>query len=211
MPKKCPPGVICIENMTLLFIFLFIFIIVYFYYSNNFDNKKKNLVNVYPDKTNKSLFDHFHYTNNNNSFGSTLINNRDDVLLNPYTPPLKNDFYNMPNILDPRGTPKVPINISTSALNTNYSQVGILTRMNGGEIILPLMGRPLYTNRDKWQYYTLSERNIKLPVVNKGKSCTSTYGCDNLYNGDSVYVEGYNDAFNVTIYDNNTMEYIPII
>ena len=134
------------------------------------------------------------------------------VLLNPYTPPLKNNYYyHPPNILDPRGTPTIPINISTSSLNTNYSQVGVLTRLNGDEMILPLMGRPLYSNRDKWQYYTLSERNIKLPIVNKGKSCTCSIGCDTIYNGDTIYVEGYKDAFSSTIYDNNTMEYIPVI
>ena len=58
-------------------------------------------------------------------------------------------------------------------------------------------GRPLMANRDKWQFYTMNN-NIKLPIVNRGKSCTNEYGCDNLYNGDSVYVEGIKDAFNVT-------------
>ena len=108
---------------------------------------------------------------------------------------------------------KVPINISTRAVDVNYRQVGILTRENGKETILPLMGRPLYTNRDKWQFYTLSDQNnsIKLPITFKGKSCTNEYGCDNLYNGDVVYVEGYNDAFKVTSYDNNTMKYIPFV
>ena len=46
MPKKCPPGVICIENMTLLFIILFIFILGYFYYYNFLfkkNNTKKNI------------------------------------------------------------------------------------------------------------------------------------------------------------------------
>ena len=70
------------------------------------------------------------------------------------------------------------------------------------------MGRPLFSSRDKWQYYTLSEEMLNYLLSTK-ESCTCTYGCDNLYNGD-VYVEGYKDAFNVTIYDNNTMEYIHI-
>ena len=52
---------------------------------------------------------------------------------------------------------------------------------------------------------------IKLPVSHKGKPCINEYGCDNLYNGDSVYVEGYNDAFKATIYDNNVMKYIPFL
>ena len=50
-----------------------------------------------------------------------------------------------------------------------------------------------------------------MPIVNKGKSCTCSYGCDNLYNGDSVYVEGYKDAFKATIYENSQPIYIPYL
>jgi len=71
----------------------------------------------------------------------------------------------------------------------------------------------LFTSRDKWQFYTMSDKNnsVKLPVSKGGRSCTNEYGCDNLYNGDTVYVEGYNDAFKVTIYDNSNIQYIPAI
>jgi len=48
-----------------------------------------------------------------------------------------------------------------------------------------------------------------LPVTYKKRSCTSDQGCDNIYNGDTVYVEGYNDAFKATIYDNAIQYSIP--
>lgn len=133
----------------------------------------------------------------------------DDVLMNPYQAPLRDDrVFNNIRGRDPRG---MPVNVPTQSVDTNYRQIGILTRINGPETILPLMGRPLFTNRDKWNFYTMSDKNnmIKLPIVNRGKSCTGEYGCDNLQNGDTVYVEGYNDAFKVTSYDNNQMRYIP--
>ena len=81
------------------------------------------------------------------------------------------------------------------------------------DTILPLFGRPLYSNRDKWQYYTMNDKShaIKLPISQNGKSCTSETGCNSLYNGDNVYVEGYNDVFNVTVYENNAIQYIPIV
>ena len=105
----------------------------------------------------------------------------------------------------------MPINVRTQGppINTNYRQVGLLTRINGKETILPLMGRPLLKNRDKWQFYTMSDKNnsVKLPISFKKKSCTGEYGCDNIYNGDTVYVEGYKDAFQATIYDNAVAEY----
>ena len=52
---------------------------------------------------------------------------------------------------------------------------------------------------------------IKLPVSKNGKSCTSEYGCNDLFNGDVVYVEGYNDSFKVTMYENQKLSYIPYI
>ena len=136
--------------------------------------------------------------------------NNNDILLNPYSPPLRDDrIFNNDNAIL-----RVPINQSTQSFDTTYRQIGILTRENGPETILPLMGRPLFSNRDKWNFYTMNDKNnmIKLPTITfKNKSCTNDQGCDNLYNGDTVYVEGYNDLFKVTIYDNNVMKYIPYL
>ena len=115
----------------------------------------------------------------------------------------------------PSGT--IPINVSTNvgAVDTSYRQVGILTPLNGTNQnnILPLMGRPLFTNRQKYQYYTISNQhnNVKLPVSVRGRSGTNEYGVDEIFNGDNVYIEGYNDAFKVTIYDNDTIKYIPFL
>lgn len=141
------------------------------------------------------------------SFSFSNIPN--DVLLNPYTAPLKDDRYIQSH--DIRGG--IPINISTRAVDTDYRQVGLLKRMNGPEMLLPLMGRPLFVSRDKWQYYTMSDKNnaIKLPVSFKSKSCTNEYGCDQINNGDTVYVDGIDAPFEVTIYDNAVMKYIPFV
>ena len=223
--KKCPPGVICLENVTMFFLAIVIFIIGYMIYihflkspsstQKTMTQTEKIIINQGPDvkrgyygeSYNQGLFSMFMRPN----YGYTNLPG--DVLLNPYAPPLKDERYLIPEVsYYPPGA--VPINISTNvgAVNTNYRQVGILTPLNGPNKILPLMGRPLFINRDKWQYYTLSDtNNIKLPVVKNGKSCTNEYGCDNLYNGDTIYVEGYNDAFKVTVYDNDTIRYIPAI
>ncbi len=134
----------------------------------------------------------------------------DDVFFDLYKAPLRDDRCFTASG-DMRGA--VPINVSTqSCADAKYRQLGILTRYGGkDETILPLMGRPLFSKRDKWNFYTLNDKNnmIKLPVKVKGKSGTSEYGCDNVYNGDIVFVEGYNDAFKVTTYDNDVVRYLP--
>jgi len=198
MGRKCQPGVICIENVTLFTIIIIVLALCYLLYINSKQRTtttEKIVIN--PNESNMFVRPNFGFTNIPG-----------DTLFNPYNPPLKNSGYMVPN-RDIRGA--IPINIQTQGYNASYGQVGILTRVNGGEMILPLMGRPLMTGRDKWQYYCMSDQNIKLPVSNNGKSCTGEYGCGNLYNGDTIYVEGYNSVFKVTIYENENPRYIPVI
>ncbi len=195
MTKRCAPGIICIENATMYIILLVILC--------------------------GALTLYYKITKPNNEVRETVVNNTtnmrytaptpssyrysDDVLLNPYDPPLRDNSYSAMKFM--------PINIQTHGVDTNYRQIGILTRLNGSDTILPLMGRPLFVNRDKWNFYTMNDKNnmIKLPITFKSKSCTNEYGCDNIYNGDTVYVEGYNDAFKATVYDNQILRYIPYL
>ena len=203
MGKKCIPGVICIENMTLFFLFVVLVLLVYFYYIHFVKNKNNG--------------------NNGNGNNVVLVNSpqtpynslasmsaRRDPFNDPYAPPLQNaDGIIYPrDFRDMRGV--VPINIETQGLATQYQQIGILE--NGGNLILPLMGRRSMVGRDKWQYYSISNTgtlNTKLPVTYQGRSCTSENGCDNINTGDTVYVKGYNETFQATIYENNLLQYIP--
>ena len=194
---KCPPGVICIEQYMFLFCTIIICVGLYFIYT------KQNYTNSVIKYTSNCL------NQERDQEREQQQEPRPDILLNPYTPPLKplqfiNPSYNIK---------KMPINIKTQGQNQEYNQIGILTRVNGEETVLPLMGRPLITHRDKWNYYTMNDKNnmIKLPILFKNRSCTSEIGCDSVYDGDTIYVEGYKDLFRVTLYDNNTLEYIPYI
>ena len=210
---KCLPNMFCIRNTTIFFIVILSAIGIYFFYSNymKMGTTVTQSTPAMPSMSmpSMSMPPLFMVSSRANS----------DVLEDPYAPPLRNDSYfggiNMGNMggaanMMPMAA-GIPINVRTQGppINTNYRQVGLLTRINGKETILPLMGRPLLKNRDKWQFYTMSDKNnsVKLPISFKKKSCTSEYGCDNIYNGDTVYVEGYKDAFQATIYDNAVMEY----
>jgi hypothetical protein len=211
MPKKCPEGVICFENFTLVMFLFIALVLIYFLFfvvspsytnNNNIVVKKEPSSNTILSNLGLARFwniPSYPYTNN-------------DVLINPYVPPLKDDRYIMRDTI-PLTIPSsaVPINVPTQGVDSSYRQVGILTRTNTNEpLIMPLMGRPTITNRDKWQYYCMNN-SVKLPMSHNGKSCTAEYGCDGLYNGDTVYVEGYDDTFKITMYDNNTIRYIPYI
>lgn len=129
----------------------------------------------------------------------------------------------------------LPVNVETRGVRSDYNQVGILTKTDGNSgfskikmfsdsdpddefnnntLIIPLMGRRCISGRDKWQYYTISNTgtlNSKLPVTVRGRSCSSEYGCDEIMDGDIIFVKGYNHGFKVTMYENTTFSYIPVL
>ena len=185
-----------ITNSTMLF-FIALVVVLYFVYFSYF--KFNTLV---PSNTNQTSMSFYPLMTN-----SCKVTN--DVLLNPYDAPLRDERVFNKSCANVN----IPINIPTQSVNSNYRQLGILTRVNRDDTILPLMGRPLIVNRDKWNYYTMNDKNnmIKLTISFKNKSCSSETGWDSVYNGDTVYVEGYSDLFRVTLYDNATMEYIPYL
>jgi hypothetical protein len=208
MRASCPSGFICFENISL--ILLIVGLIVFAYYSlNNHNSPSKVEVrnNIYPES--------------NGFFGGGLswpyTNIGLGTFFNPLAPPLRDERYITSFPLGGGVAPVVPINVPTNigAVETNYRQLGIITPLNQSskDSILPLMGRPLFTNRDKWNYYTISNQhnNVKLPVSKAGRSCTNEYGCDKLYDGDTVYVEGANEAYKVTVYENDVIRYLPFI
>lgn len=217
MPQKCIPGVICIENMTFFMLLISLGVVIYIYtsiYSGSLTQKSAVVgggqMSMVPEH-------HHHYSNQNMFTGklnSIYSNHPKDVLLNPYAGPLRDERPHVSG--DVRGDiPVVPINVRTQGyVDSEYRQMGFLKKnVDGEEVIVPLMGRPLIANRDKWQYYTINDKNnsIKLPIIHRGKRCMGEYGCDSISNGDDVQVEGYNNTFKTTLYDNNTMTYIPVV
>lgn len=194
-------------NFTYNFLFLILFVAVFYIIyllSNNQTNNKHSYQTPNHNFLNLGV-------NNNNSDCNSKFN---DIC----SPPLKkNEYVNEMANHKMQHNNGIPINIETRPTNSQYQQIGILTqnKSNGSDnLILPLMGRRTQSGRDKWQFYTTSNTghlSSKLPISINGKSCTSEYGCDDIYNGDNVYVEGYNDIFNVTKYENDTLRYIPSI
>jgi Family of unknown function (DUF5755) len=200
-------GLICIETLSIFLILICILTIIYVVSKTNQTiNITQDQKNSYPNQNAGAFYGIPNYPYNNLP---------GDVLLNPYVPPLNNERYIVPQVqYIPPNT--VPINISTSigAVETSYRQVGILnSSRNVDGRVVPLMGRPLYVNRDKWQYYTISNQhnNVKLPIIVQGRDALRDQGVNQLYTGDLVYVEGYNEYFRVKIYETDTIKYIPYI
>ena len=196
MAKKCLPGVICIENMTLFLLVFIAVVLVYIFHKNVVE---KPATSEKPGPTIVVLDKYLGESRNN------VISPPENHMFEPDLVGTFPEVHVRPNI-----------NIATRGTNQSYSQIGILTRpgLNAETLILPLMGRRLDSGRNKMQYYTISNTgniNTKLPVSKDGRSCTGEYGCDEIFNSDTVYVEGYADTFKATIYENSRYNYIPSI
>jgi hypothetical protein len=214
--KKCPPGVICIENITLVFLIILFLILGYLFYSQisnkRHERRSEKIIIQAPPSQERGLFA---------NPGYSFSNLQGDVLMNPYEPPLRDEGYGYgygngyAGPIIPPG--RVPVNVPTNigALDVGYRQYGILKPVRGStkDNILPLMGRPVNTSRQKFQYYTISNQhnNVKLPIIVRGRSGTTEYGVDELFSGERVLVEGDKTPYEVKMYDNDSIRYIPYI
>ena len=150
------------------------------------------------------------------------INNREAVILDDYAHSIEKDHQRVVNPLLPpeRSYPYrtnpigVPINIPTRGYIPQFQQIGIITKKTEGEpVILPLYGKPVYPGSSKWMYYTSTDKfpSIKLPVLNNNKDCQNEYGCNELYDSETINVPSYNKDFSLSIYQYDKPRYIPVI
>lgn len=239
MAKKCPPGVFCIENITLSFVFLVLaacFVFIYYFNKKNSDREGHMTlesltnalhVNMHNNMIQRMMPSFFtSYGDSVNCNDASCSQNARNVYLDPHAPAQKINFYmnqHPANMGDVRGQPSLsypqrgpflqpPVMTQPLAAKC-FSQIGILTDNAGTDRILPLFGRPLQTNRNKWQYYTMNDSNniVKLPLQVRGKSSMEEYGVDEIMSNENITVQGFNRDFNATIYENQGPLYNPYL
>ena len=155
--KKCPPGVICIENYSMFFIVVCVLILGYIIYINVL--KQSIVVNNSPSEKIVIKDTTRENTGLNSWFGGWFpswpyTNLPSDPLLNPYAPPLRDERYFIPGFPS-RAVPPgaVPINVSTNigAVDTQYRQLGIMTATNSKGKIIPLI--TIFFCRVYWNFF----------------------------------------------------------
>ena len=96
--------------------------------------------------------------------------------------------------------------------NQEYQQIGLLTANEEDKepIVLPLFARKLRHNKDRWQYYTATDKNnmMRLPIRHDNMKCEEDIGCREIYDGDTLSVEIYEGRqFKATIYKLDAPKY----
>ena len=211
MGKKCPPGVLCIENFTIVIIIIISIGIVYFMHKH-YLFQSLIMHNITENPTRSPTHAPTHAPAHAPATIQITDTREGDITSDPYVPPLKPAQHGIVSVRT-RGGGLHP-----------YKQIGYLKysmgnhqgkhhgrhrgRHQGGNSMMSLFGRPSDTSRSKWNYYTI-HNGIKLQVNNKSRSCTSEQGCDELFSGDTVYVDGMDHTYHVTVYETSSFRYTP--
>lgn len=189
----CPKGSFCFRNIT-IYIFAFTLLLTTYYYHKII---KDLILSISSNSNSQYQYQHpykQHQRQHQQHRQHQHQQNHKDVLLNPFTPPLKtNNFSN----------------------DQTFSQIGILTPTNSDNNSgpIPLMAKPTYSNRNKWQYYSLSGQfhQMKLPLTHNGRKTMTEFGIDEISNGETIHIDGLKDNYSVSLYDNNNIPYNPFI
>ena len=118
------------------------------------------------------------------------------------------------------GGAMIPINVQTQGFPDTFQQIGVLTAPGGTNMsaspnrtVLPLFGRKLTTNRDRWNYYTRTDgmNPVQVPLEFKRRNCDDDTGCDEIITGDAVGVPVLGQSYTANVYRYSTPRYIPFI
>ena len=127
---------------------------------------------------------------------------------------LGGDIRNAPGLqISPTSDPAYPLR----GVPQSFQQMGTIVSAapdaspDAQPTILPLVGRPSPTNRDRWNYYTATDQYnmMRVAVAVDGKDCQEDVGCREITNGDTISVPAYKKDFIAQIYKYDRPQYNP--
>jgi Family of unknown function (DUF5755) len=206
----CPPGFLCMDTSTMLFgLLLAIVIVAGIIYLHSQQQQQQQ-----PQQQQKPQI-----VVVKTEAPRPAITVNSDPRFAPMPP---EQSYNTPvdnGFPIPAGLGALPVNSYTRGAPGAFQQVGVLTAPGGTETsgsptrtILPLFGRSIDSNRNRWNYYTRSDgiNPVQLPLQFKRRNCDDDNGCDEVSDGDSVGVPVLGNSFTVSLYKYSTPRYLPI-
>jgi hypothetical protein len=119
------------------------------------------------------------------------------------------DWMEAPEYPPRGGIASIPINIPTQGLPESFQMTG---NINVDGKMLPLYGRrTMRGSSDRWNYYTRTDtfNPVPIPLRYQNKDCMDDIGCQELYSGEHVVLDGTGEHGKVRLYRYDGPPYAP--
>ena len=102
-----------------------------------------------------------------------------------------------------------PFNYATQGIPEKYQSYGLVTLEDGQQ--LPLYGRKVATRSDRFNYYTRTDtyNPVPVPIRYKGRDCQDSIGCEEIFSGEDIRLQGNGKHGKVTMYQYDGPMYFP--
>ena len=204
MANRCPPGVFCVSN-TLLFALIGVLAGIVVFVAWQGGSALATGAAVGPIVIRMPPQPPMAPT--------TVLNSGPDFIDTRFARPPQplRDWLAPPEFPPRGGIATIPINIPTQGLPEQFQSIGNI-RVDGTEKMLPLYGRRTATgNGTWWNYYTRTDtfNPVPLPIRYQKRDCMNDTGCNELYSGEHVRLEGTGETGRVTVFRYDGPKYIP--
>ena len=197
MPRKCPPGTLCLsESFGLILLILLVIastcvVIFMLFGKNTISMQQAPQQQVAPVAQ-----------------PPTIISMKGGDSRYDRAPQPLRDWMAPPEYPPRGGLTSMPINIPTQGLPESFQSVGIIIV---GDQVLPLYGRRTAGGSDRWNYYTRTDtyNPVPVPVRYQKRDCMDGVGCQEILSGEHVNISALNKEGKTDIYKLDGPKYIP--
>ena len=119
------------------------------------------------------------------------------------------DWMEAPEYPPRGGIATIPINIPTQGLPESFQMTG---NINVDGKMLPLYGRrTMMGSSDRWNYYTRTDtfNPVPIPLRYNNRDCMDDIGCQELYSGEHVVLDGTGENGKVRLFRFDGPKYVP--
>jgi Family of unknown function (DUF5755) len=192
MPRQCPPNTFCFSNEFMMVIIGILIIIIAIGFAFRLPMQQQAPIII---KTDSGL----------PPIATTQVV---DSRFTRAPQPLR-DWMEPPEYPPRGGIATIPINIPTQGLPESFQMTG---NINVDGKMLPLYGRrTMRGSSDRWNYYTRTDtfNPVPIPLRYKNRDCMDDIGCQELYSGEQVSLDGTGENGKVRLFRYDGPKYIP--
>ena len=194
MPRRCPPDTFCLSSEFLMLIIgvLIVIIAIGFAFRGMYPVSAQPII----IKTQDSGLPRMQTTE--------VV----DTRFNRAPQPLR-DWMSPPELPPRGGLASIPINIPTQGIPETFQMSG---NINVDGKMLPLYGRrTMRGSSDRYNYYTRTDtfNPVPIPLRYKNKDCMDDIGCQEIFSGEHVTLDGTGESGTVRVFRYDGPKYIP--